>query len=211
MPPGDYLSSYIAAMEAAGGTADESEIEQLRAQYGLDDPFLVRYVNWLGRLSPIGWAQGEEVRVSAISWVGHPVLKWPDMGMSFEYQEPVTSLIGERPGNGRCHRAAEPVRDGGLVRVRRPLRARQPAHGSCQRAAAAHQVRLGAGRSPTAVEVTRGSVPDPFAKVPGCAFHARCPEAVAGTCDQGGPPALCEVRPGHASACLIRQKEHGDA
>jgi peptide/nickel transport system ATP-binding protein len=48
----------------------------------------------------------------------------------------------------------------------------------------------------------RGSVPPAHATVPGCAFHPRCPEAVAGLCDRVAP-VLAEVAPGHRSRCLL--------
>ena len=37
-PPGDYLTDYIAQLQATGELADESEVEALRSQYGLDRP-----------------------------------------------------------------------------------------------------------------------------------------------------------------------------
>jgi peptide/nickel transport system ATP-binding protein len=53
----------------------------------------------------------------------------------------------------------------------------------------------------------RGMVPDPFTRIPGCAFHPRCEEMKPGLCDSQGPPALVEVRPGHRTACLRHQEE----
>jgi peptide/nickel transport system permease protein len=94
LPPGDYLTSYIAALEATGEPVSEAEVAELRQRYNLDDPFLVQYAKWMYGLSPVGWARGEE----AAFWsaVGHPVLKAPDLGRSFEWDQPVTELIGER-------------------------------------------------------------------------------------------------------------------
>ena len=57
------------------------------------------------------------------------------------------------------------------------------------------------------LRVISGSVPDPFTKIPGCPFHPRCEEAVAGLCDCGSPPPLLEVKPEHKVACLLRHKE----
>ena len=37
-PPGDFLTDYIAQLQATGELADESEVEALRSQYGLDQP-----------------------------------------------------------------------------------------------------------------------------------------------------------------------------
>ncbi|MFZ0217075.1 MAG: ABC transporter ATP-binding protein [Candidatus Dormiibacterota bacterium] len=39
------------------------------------------------------------------------------------------------------------------------------------------------GTSTKRLEVIEGAVPDPYARVPGCPFHPRCPSAIAGTCD----------------------------
>jgi oligopeptide/dipeptide ABC transporter ATP-binding protein len=36
----------------------------------------------------------------------------------------------------------------------------------------------------------------------GCPFHPRCPHAVAGRCDTGGPPLLRDIETGHAVACV---------
>ena len=53
------------------------------------------------------------------------------------------------------------------------------------------------------LKVIRGSVPEPFAKVPGCPFHARCSQAIQGRCDTGDPPELKEVENGHWAACRL--------
>jgi len=50
----------------------------------------------------------------------------------------------------------------------------------------------------------RGSVPDPFRQLAGCAFHPRCDEYEAGLCDAGERPVLREITSGHLSACLRR-------
>jgi oligopeptide/dipeptide ABC transporter ATP-binding protein len=42
--------------------------------------------------------------------------------------------------------------------------------------------RIGVNRG-AQLEVIKGSVPDPYSKVPGCPFHPRCPSAIAGLCD----------------------------
>ena len=72
LPPGDYLTSYIAALGETGETVDEAQAAALRARYNLDQPFMVQYWRWLA-----GMVQG-------------------DLGMSFEWNRPVTELIGER-------------------------------------------------------------------------------------------------------------------
>lgn len=72
LPEGDYLSSQIAELEAMGETVGKEQIEFLRKQYGLDQPFIVQYFNWLG-----GMLRG-------------------DFGYSFEYQMPVGDVVGDR-------------------------------------------------------------------------------------------------------------------
>ena len=54
------------------------------------------------------------------------------------------------------------------------------------------------------LEAIRGSVPDPFQPLAGCAFHPRCSEALQGKCDVGERPELREIEAGHLSACLLR-------
>ena len=72
LPPGDYLTSYISALEETGETVDAEQVEALRKRYNLDEPIYVQYVKWMG-----GMLQG-------------------DLGMSFEWNRPVKQLIGER-------------------------------------------------------------------------------------------------------------------
>ena len=72
LPPGDFLSSYIASLEASGQVVDAAQIEALRAQYGLGDPIFVQYWKWL-----TGVLQG-------------------NFGYSFQWQRPVSELLGER-------------------------------------------------------------------------------------------------------------------
>jgi len=72
LPPGDYLTAYIAALEESGETIQQDEVAALRARYHLDEPYLVQYLKWLG-----GMLHG-------------------DLGMSFEWNRPVGELIGER-------------------------------------------------------------------------------------------------------------------
>jgi peptide/nickel transport system permease protein len=72
LPPGDYLTSYIAALEETGESVTEQQVAALRARYRLDDPFHVQYLSWL-----VGLFRG-------------------DLGMSFEWNKPVRGLIGER-------------------------------------------------------------------------------------------------------------------
>jgi peptide/nickel transport system ATP-binding protein len=48
----------------------------------------------------------------------------------------------------------------------------------------------------------KGVVPDPYTRLKGCPFHPRCPECIAGVCDQDVPPVV-ESEPGHIVACHL--------
>lgn len=54
----------------------------------------------------------------------------------------------------------------------------------------------------------RGELPSPLAPPPGCAFHPRCPHAMARCATER--PVLRVVRPGHASACHLNDLSRTD-
>jgi peptide/nickel transport system permease protein len=70
LAPGNPLSTL-----SGGRTLPPEAVAQLRAEYHLDDPFLLRYVHWLGNVVFHG-----------------------DLGQSITFRESVTSLIGARIG-----------------------------------------------------------------------------------------------------------------
>ena len=72
LPPGDYLETLVNELQASGERADLQKMEMLRQQYGLDLPVWRQYWNWIS-----GLVQG-------------------DLGYSFEYDRPVSNIIGER-------------------------------------------------------------------------------------------------------------------
>ncbi len=72
LPPGDYLTSYIMKLKATGQIVDETEIASLRKQYDLDLPMYQQYLMWMWKM-----LHG-------------------DFGMSFQWNKPVSELIGER-------------------------------------------------------------------------------------------------------------------
>ena len=72
LPPGDYVTSYIAQMASTGSVVTEQEAENLRIQYGLDQPMYVQYYKWVRLI-----AEG-------------------NFGMSMEWKRPVTEVIGDR-------------------------------------------------------------------------------------------------------------------
>jgi peptide/nickel transport system permease protein len=72
LPPGDYLESHIAELRSQGESVDLEKIEFLRSRYGLDKPVYEQYFFWV-----VGMFQG-------------------DFGYSFEYELPVTDVVGDR-------------------------------------------------------------------------------------------------------------------
>ncbi|MBO2521826.1 MAG: ABC transporter permease [Clostridia bacterium] len=72
LPPGDYLTVKILELESRGDTGARRIIEQWRVRYGLDKPLYMQY--WI--------------------WVSNFVKG--DFGLSFEYDRPVSQLIGQR-------------------------------------------------------------------------------------------------------------------
>ena len=71
-PPGDFLTDYVAQLQASGELVDDDQIEALRDQYGLNRPLYVQYAKWV-------WG----------------ILQW-DLGLSLEWRRPVTELVNAR-------------------------------------------------------------------------------------------------------------------
>ena len=72
LPPGDYVTRYVAQLEASGQAGARDRGATLRKLYNLDDPSYVRFGRWL-----VNFAQG-------------------DFGDSMIYQRPVRELIAQR-------------------------------------------------------------------------------------------------------------------
>src|SRR2546428_6004005 len=70
LPPGDYVSSYIAQMAAMGSVVSDEEAQTLRIQYGLGQPIYVQYWKWMKQIT-----EG-------------------NFGMSMEWRRPVPGGIG---------------------------------------------------------------------------------------------------------------------
>src|SRR5256884_3222137 len=51
LPPGDYVSSYIAQMAAMGSVVSDEEAQTLRIQYGLGQPIYVQYWKWMKQIT----------------------------------------------------------------------------------------------------------------------------------------------------------------
>ncbi len=75
LPPGDFLTSYVATLRQQGEDIDEEVIQALERQYGLGQPAYVQYGKWIGNILTRG-----------------------DFGLSFEWRRPVSELIWERLG-----------------------------------------------------------------------------------------------------------------
>jgi peptide/nickel transport system permease protein len=72
LPPGDYVTSYIASMSASGSAVSAGEAQALREQLGLDKPITVQYAKWMTLM-----LQG-------------------NFGMAMEWNRPVIDVIGDR-------------------------------------------------------------------------------------------------------------------
>jgi peptide/nickel transport system permease protein len=73
LPPGDYVTTYIATLAASNEVVDQNTAADLRARFGLDQPMIVQYFKWISGIVLRG-----------------------DFGLSFEWQQPVADLIWER-------------------------------------------------------------------------------------------------------------------
>ena len=66
LPPGDFVTDYIRAQTLGGNLDAGAQEAALRAQYGLDKPFLLRFADWAGNLFSgnfgISLASGMSVR-----------------------------------------------------------------------------------------------------------------------------------------------------
>ncbi len=72
LPPGDYLTTYLAELESQGEMVPPEKIDFLRHQYGLDKSMAEQYLIWA-----FGLLQG-------------------DLGYSFEFSLPVSEVVGDR-------------------------------------------------------------------------------------------------------------------
>nr|WP_216852786.1 ABC transporter permease [Phytoactinopolyspora halotolerans] len=74
-PPGDYLTTVVAKLEAEGAYVDRSQLDALRERYGLDDPLWSQYWTWISGIVTEG-----------------------DFGRSLVYDAPVADVIQDRMG-----------------------------------------------------------------------------------------------------------------
>ncbi len=73
LPPGDFLTTYVAQLSVSGEAVDEAELDSLKNRFGLDRPIYEQYLLW-----------GVEFFFTATS------------GHSFEWNKPVAALVRER-------------------------------------------------------------------------------------------------------------------
>ena len=73
LPPGDFVTTYIATLAASNKVVDQNTAADLRARFGLDQPMIIQYFKWISGIVLRG-----------------------DFGLSFEWQQPVGDLIWER-------------------------------------------------------------------------------------------------------------------
>lgn len=75
LPPGDFLTSYMANLSASGEQVEAHVIEALNQRFGLDQPMHIQYAKWIGNIITKG-----------------------DFGQSFAWNTPVEDLIWGRLG-----------------------------------------------------------------------------------------------------------------
>jgi len=74
LPPGDIVTSTLDRLQAQGVEVSAEQVQNLRAQYNLDEPMPMQYVRWI-----TGFLRG-------------------DMGYSYLFARPVNELVWERLG-----------------------------------------------------------------------------------------------------------------
>ena len=73
LPPGDFMSTYIANLESSGIQVSDELAITLRRQYGLDRPITYQYFYWIRNIVTEG-----------------------DWGRSFSWNKPVADILAER-------------------------------------------------------------------------------------------------------------------
>ena len=72
LPPGDFLTTYVAQLSVSGEAVDQAELDSLKTRFGLDKPVYEQYFLWAWN-----FLHG-------------------DFGHSFEWNKPVSTLVAER-------------------------------------------------------------------------------------------------------------------
>ena len=74
LPPGSYVEVELNRLRQMGGDMTSEQIKALEQEFGVNDPLVIKYFNWVS-----GFVQG-------------------DFSYSFQYRLPVKDLIGSRIG-----------------------------------------------------------------------------------------------------------------
>src|ERR1700749_2693922 len=72
LPPGDFVDAYIANLASGGSSISVEQAAAMRREYGLDQPLVVQYGLWMGKVLT------------------------GDFGVSMMWRRPVTEVIGDR-------------------------------------------------------------------------------------------------------------------
>ncbi len=72
MPPGDFVTARVAALQASGDPVQEEEVAHIRRDYGLDQPIFVQYYKWASKVF-----RG-------------------NFGVSMQWERPVMEVVGDR-------------------------------------------------------------------------------------------------------------------
>src|SRR5260221_4578182 len=72
LPPGDFVDAYIPNLAGGGSTVSGEQAAAMRREYGLDQPVVVQYGLWMGRVLA------------------------GNFGVSMMWRRPVTEVIGDR-------------------------------------------------------------------------------------------------------------------
>lgn len=72
LPPGDFVSTYIASLDSSGNGASAGAVAHIRDAYGLNQPIYVQYLKWIGQV-----VQG-------------------NLGNSISLHQPVLNIISEQ-------------------------------------------------------------------------------------------------------------------
>jgi peptide/nickel transport system permease protein len=75
LPPGSFLDTYVSTLKLSGTEVSDAEIARLVKLYDLDKPLYIQYFTWIKNIVLHG-----------------------DLGRSFQWNRPVSQLIGERIG-----------------------------------------------------------------------------------------------------------------
>ena len=80
LPPGDYVTAYIAQLASSGVDVTPEFAENLRQQYGLDSPVWVQYLKWMEQISRGNFGRSLEWRAPVLDMIGDRL--WLTMAVS---------------------------------------------------------------------------------------------------------------------------------